>query len=62
MLDPRAIATLGIGYGADLLARIGLWPSVVTPDYLPGGGVFQPRRLKDPRKKREDEELLLFFN
>ena len=26
MLDPRAFAALGIGHGADLLARIGLWP------------------------------------
>ncbi len=29
---------------------------------FPSGGVFQPRRIKDPRKKREDEELLLFYH
>lgn len=43
--------------------KAGAWEGdEAPPDYLPSGGVFKPRRLKDPRKKREDEELLLFFN
>ena len=26
MIDPRAVATLGIGYQPSILARIGFWP------------------------------------
>ena len=55
MLDPRAIATLGIGFGADLLAKIGLWP-VAEPDQpnLTGWS-----RRREPRKPREEEEAFL---
>lgn len=28
-LDPRSIATLGVGYGARALAYLGLWPTTV---------------------------------
>lgn len=38
MFDPRAIATLGIGYDAQSVARLGLWPSDETAP-PPGGGV-----------------------
>lgn len=41
MLSPRAIATLGIGFGALSVAHIGLWPVDVTPvkqeQWLGGG-------------------------
>jgi len=32
MLDPRAIATLGIGYAPALVARLGLWPVDDIPE------------------------------
>lgn len=61
MLDPRAIATLGIGYGADLLARIGLW-GVTQPSTTSGqSGVsrlarslWKPPVLKLSREFIED--------
>lgn len=68
MLDSRAVALLGIGYAAGLVARIGLWD-------LPaggGGGKGKPKRkvyptfydpgpLIEPARRpvEEDEALLL---
>lgn len=48
MLDPRAIATLGIGYGAELTARIGIWS--VTPPVIARHGVggYVKARRKRP--------------
>lgn len=58
MLDPRAIATLGIGYGADLLARIGLWPKAVIVEDT-GGGFHAPRGDDPAKRRRRDDETLL---
>lgn len=44
MLDPRAIATLGLGYGPALSARLGLWPSAIRPST---GGLSQSPRHSD---------------
>ena len=49
-----------IGGGGSISANLSIAEAEVIE--FPSGGAFQPRRLKDPRKKREDEELLLFFN
>jgi len=62
VLDPRAIATLGIGYGADLLARIGLWPStaVIMPPlkYRSGTG-FSTAKPPQIRPVEDEEAFLL---
>lgn len=42
--------------------KAGAWQAEETPPEFPQGGAFLPRRVKDPRKKREDEELLLFYS
>lgn len=69
MLSPRAIATLGIGYGPALMARLGVWQ---TGDALPEENPIQPgafaplsrasspitRPFKRRSKKRREEELL----
>jgi hypothetical protein len=68
VLDPRAIALLGIGYAAGLVARIGLWDAPAGG----GGGKGKPRRkvyptFYDPRPVieplrrpvEEDEAILL---
>lgn len=59
-LNPRAIATLGVGFGPTLVAYLGLWPVDVAPpvdDFGPlrGGAVIQ----QDYRHGfRDDRELL----
>lgn len=55
MLDPRAVATLGIGYGAGLLARIGLWPVAVESS---GGGMSYEQVLAATLGWRAAQELL----
>jgi hypothetical protein len=61
-LDPRAIATLGVGYGARLVAYLGLWPTGAEPpgpvDPGPpgtaGGGIRRLTRKRSGRTvKRE---------
>ena len=44
--------------------KLGAWEEGTAPpdEWAPGGGVFQPRKIINPRRKREDEELLLFFS
>ena len=34
-LNPRAIATLGVGFGAISIAYLGLWPTGITPPEPP---------------------------
>ena len=40
-LNPRAIATLGVGFGPTLVAYLGLWPVgepvIPPPDFIPSG-------------------------
>lgn len=59
MLNPRAIATLGIGFSALQIAYLGLWPDAIPPDT--GGGVSPPRFLQPLMKRRlnrDDQDLL----
>lgn len=60
MLSPRAIATLGVGYGARLSACLGLWPSAERPAVIPlredGAGLVAARAA---RRRREDDDLLV---
>jgi hypothetical protein len=51
-LDPRALAALGIGYGAALVARLGIWPAESTQ---PAGG-FVPLPLREPKRRPKEEE------
>lgn len=59
MLDARSIATLGIGYGAAHVARIGLLgvTVVVPPDVLPGGHARPGRRTRRRETARADVRL-----
>ena len=64
MLSPRAIATLGIGYGPASVARIGLWPDAAQEKpkdngWLGGGGdlCFIGRTQSADEKRREREAL-----
>lgn len=60
-LNVRAIATLGIGFGAVSVAYLGLWPVTspppITPDF---GGTGQVVYTPDNRlgRLRDDRELL----
>lgn len=60
MLSPRAIATLGVGYGARISARLGLWPVAERPSVIPlredGGALVAARAA---RRRREDDALLV---
>lgn len=69
MLDPRAVATLGIGYGAGLVARIGLWAEeIISVGGTPGrnkkrrpGMIYNPLPIIEPARGRvEEAEALLF--
>lgn len=64
MLSPRAIATLGIGYGPASVARIGLWPdsSQEKPKengWLGGGGDYRflDQQQSADAKRQERERL-----
>jgi len=37
-LNPRAIASLGVGFGAISIAYLGLWPTGITPPEPPTFG------------------------
>lgn len=69
MLSPRTIATLGIGYGPALVARLGIWkaseeqpeenpiqPGAFAPLSRPSSPITRP--FKRRTKKRREEELL----
>lgn len=59
-LNPRAIASLGVGFGALSVAYIGLWP-VGEPTRPPGGGVSGPPiAIEEPLRRGfiDDRELL----
>lgn len=57
--DPGALR--GHAYGSSIaVAR--LTYTGEQPETIGSSGAFRPRRMIDPRKKREDEELLLFFS
>ena len=57
-LNPRALATLGIGFGASLVARLGIWPAAVFTEDM-GGSVTPPRSDDPQRRRRRDDETLL---
>lgn len=57
MLDPRAIATQGIGYGANLVAHIGLWPVAPPDSGWHGGGYLRAGVVqRDLRRRRNDDD------
>jgi len=64
MLNARSIATLGIGFGAGQVARIGLWPTGERPkkpsvELLGGGGSYRPfSGPQSEAEKREERERL----
>lgn len=63
-LSPRAIATLGIGYGPRLTAALGLWPIAAEPEPQPSAWAAQglgPVRIQK-RKRRQDEDILILFD
>jgi hypothetical protein len=59
MLDPRAIATLGVGFGPRQVVAIGLAPHThparPSPSPLSSAGGSPARR----RRRRDEEEALL---
>jgi hypothetical protein len=60
MLSARSVATLGIGFGASHVARIGLWPTGVIPprpaDVVPlGGGDYRSIDRRQTAKQRQAE-------
>jgi hypothetical protein len=63
-LSPRAIATLGIGYGPRPTALLGLWPTAPGEPEQPQGAWtvngLGPRRRPTRSRKRDDEAILLF--
>jgi hypothetical protein len=64
-LNPRAIATLGIGYGPRPMAMLGLWPvdGVIVqppkPDFIPGGALLPGKRSRLRHAARADTALRL---
>jgi hypothetical protein len=63
-LNPRAIATLGVGFGATAVAYLGLWP-VGTPPVEPpvppavfGGFAAPSLTVPGLRISRDDRDLL----
>lgn len=61
MLDPRAVATLGIGYSPAVAARIGLWDvaTIVPPDFIPGGRLVPGRKSHLRDQAKADTRLAL---
>lgn len=64
-LNPRAIATLGVGFGAISIAYLGLWPVSITPPiqppYQPSGssfGALYPQRFVIPADDRDLLEII----
>ena len=55
-LNPRAIATQGLGFSSRLVAVQGLWP---VADSAVGGGGFRQRQRVAWRTNDDDEVLLL---
>jgi hypothetical protein len=56
MIDPKKIATLGIGFGSLAICTIGLLPSIPTSDYGGSGssrGIFK-RYRPDWNNPKED--------
>jgi hypothetical protein len=54
-LNPRAVASQGVGFSPRVLAAQGLWP-------MPSGGRrFNSQRAPDRTKWKDDEEILLLF-
>jgi hypothetical protein len=56
MLNPRAIAVQGLGYGPRLVAVAGLWPVETDVTVLPVRRAFTPPKR---RVKHKDDVLLL---
>lgn len=46
-LSPRAVAVLGIGFGAHSVARLGLWPEIGAIIGIDGGTIVSFARLGD---------------
>ena len=66
MLDPRAIATLGIGFGAAVSMRLGLWPVTAAPvpereSSVSGGSKRRGHFRELPRQHDGDAEILILL-
>jgi hypothetical protein len=69
VIDPRAVALLGIGYSPLMLAIMGLLPEEEEPDQPATQGGFSdapwrwvpftPVRPRRPRKRRDTDVLFL---
>lgn len=60
-LSPRAIATLGVGFGPTLVAYLGLWPVTTTGPILPPPAFGPGPVIEAISKSRgliDDRELL----
>lgn len=62
-LSPRAIATLGVGFGAVSVAYLGLWPLSITPPQPPDFGpvLVSGSHIHIPTYRdefRDDKDLL----
>jgi hypothetical protein len=57
-LNPRAIATQGLGFSTRHVAVQGLWP-VSTPDVPTGGGGRKTPRA--PTRFNDDDEIMLLI-
>jgi hypothetical protein len=72
VLNPRALATLGIGYGPRAIATLGLLAAVQQPPAPStqagyGGGAIRPRHAaplprQSQRRRRQDEDILLLLS
>lgn len=61
MINPRAVATLGLGFGARATAVLGLLdlaPVIPPADESGGGGRWLRETIK-PRRQNDDEALLI---
>lgn len=62
MIDRRAVALQGVGFGRRLLAFQGLRPTTDIPPSEGAGGSWMARPAgKRDKKRRRDEEVLLLL-
>jgi hypothetical protein len=60
MINPRSVATLGLGFGARATAVLGLLDlTPVTPPADESGGGRWLREAIKPRRQNDDEALLI---
>jgi hypothetical protein len=62
-LNQRAVFTLGVGYGAASMARLGLWPGGQSPAEPPPPAVRPASGSpgRSPRRRVEEDEAVLLI-